>query len=160
MKTSILKKISATVICFALLSGLSSCSKKKDDSVTLPTSKGKTAKFTVSVTGAPPSAYISFVMAGVATDISNSTVWKLNNVTQNNEMAVSLGQNNFTGNVQTYVIESVAPLQSISVGVQCLSPANVPYTISYKAEINGEVKANNQNVSVTRDADFTHDYTY
>jgi Ni,Fe-hydrogenase III small subunit len=160
MKTSILKKISAAVICFALLAGLSSCSKKKDDTVTPPNSKGKTAKFTVSVTGAPSSAYISFVMAGVATDVSNSTVWKINNVTQNNEMAVSLGQNNFAGNVQTYVVESVIPLQSISVGVQCLSPANVPYTISYKAEINGEVKANDQNVSVTKDADFTHDYTY
>jgi hypothetical protein len=160
MKKSMLKTISSAFIGIAVLASLSSCGKHHDDDVTPPASKGKTAKFTVSVAGAPSSAYVSFVMAGVATDVSNSTVWKVNGATQNNESAVSLGLNNFTGNTQTYVIESVTPLQAISVGVQCLSPANQPYTISYKAEINGEVKANNQNVTVTKDNDYTHDYSY
>jgi predicted transcriptional regulator with HTH domain len=159
MKTSILKRITLSFFGIALLAGISSCS-KKNDGPTTPTSKGKTAKFTVTVKGAPSSAYISFVMAGVASDPSNTTVWKVNGTTQSNEQAVSLGANKFTSTTQTYVIESVTPLQAISVGVQCLSPANVAYTISYKAEINGEVKADNQNVSVTKDADFTHDYTY
>lgn len=159
-QTPFLRKISTAIICMTLLTGLSSCSKKNDNTGAPDTSKGKTAKFTVTVTGAPESAYVSFVVAGIGTEVSNTTVWKLNNVTQNNEQAVSLGRNNFTGSTQTYVIESVIPLQAISVGVQCLSPADVPYTISYKAEINGEVKADNKNVQVTKASDFTHDYTY
>jgi len=159
-KTSFPGKISAAIICIALLTSLSSCSKKNDDPGSPETPKGKNAKFTISVTGAPESAYISFVIAGSGSDLSKTTIWKTNNVTQNNEQVVSLGRNDFTGSTKTYIIESVIPLQAISVGVQCLSPANVPYTISYKAEINGEVKADNQNVQVTNNNDFTHDYTY
>ena len=158
MKKSILKKTSFFIFCTALFAVLSSCSKKHDDTGTPQT--GKSAKFTISVTGAPESAYISFAIAGVAADVSNTTVWKVNNVTRNNEQAVGLGKNDFAGNTKTYVIESVLPLQAISVGIQCLSPANVPYTVSYKAEINGEVKADNANVQVTKTSDFTHSYNY
>lgn len=158
MKTSILKGINSLLLGMALMACLSACSKSHDN--TPPVTNGKTAKFTVSVTGAPSSAYVSFALVGVGTDINNSTVWKLNGVTQANQSTVSLGLNNFTGNTQTYVIESVAPLQTISVGVQCLSPANATYTISYKAEINGQVKNDVQNVTVTQNADFTHDYSY
>lgn len=159
MKTSIFKKITFAFLSIIVFAGFLSCSKKSNDPVT-PVTKGKTAKFTITVKGAPSSAYISFVMVGAAMDVSNSTVWKVNGVTQSNEQGVSLGLNQFSGNTQTYVVESVAPLQVISVGIQCLSPANVSYTISYKAEINGEVKSDNQNVAVTKTADFTHDYTY
>ncbi|WP_158798233.1 hypothetical protein [Pedobacter sp. L105] len=160
MKTSFFKKKSVAIICIALFTILSSCSKKNDDGGTPQTTKGKNAKFTITVTGASQSSYVSFVMAGIGTDISNSTVWKINNLTQSNEQAVTLGQNDFSGNTKTYVIESVIPLQTISVGVQCLSPGDAPYTISYKAEINGEVKNNIENVQVTKTSDFTHDYTY
>jgi len=158
MKKSIFKGITSALMGIVLMAGLSACSKSHDDAA--PANNGKTAKFTVSVNGASSSAYVSFVMVGIGTDINNSTVWKVNGVTQNNEKTVSLGLNNFTGSTQTYVIESVTPLQAISVGVQCLSTANAPYTISYKAEINGKVTTDNQNVTVTNNADFTHDYSY
>lgn len=159
MKKTILKSFIAAVTGVLFITCLSSCSKKDDDDSS-PESGGRTAKFTVTVTGAPESAYVSFVVVGLTNNPSESTVWKVNGVEKNNESAVSLGQNNFKGDTKTYVIESIKPLTAISVGVQCLSPANLPYKISYKAEINGKVKEDVKDFTVTKDADFTHDYTY
>ncbi|RFZ90980.1 hypothetical protein D0C36_18720 [Mucilaginibacter conchicola] len=158
MKTTIFKKLSLALVCFVML-GLGACSKKNDGGVQ-PGTKGKTAKFTITVNGAPSSAYISFVMVGASTETSNNTIWKVNGVTRENEQGVSLGKNDFSGSTKTYVVESVTPLRLATVGIQCLSPDNASYTISYKAEIDGQVKNDSQNVAVTGNADFTHDYSY
>ncbi|MCC8407825.1 hypothetical protein LJ707_02720 [Mucilaginibacter sp. UR6-1] len=159
MKKSICKTVVTALSCIILFAGLSSCGKKDSDEST-PASGDRTAKFTVTVTGAPESAYVSFVMVGLTNNPSESTVWKVNGTVQNNESAVSLGENNFSGNTKTYVIESIKPLSNISVGIQCLSPGNAAYKVSYKAEIDGKVKEDIKDFTVTQNADFTHDYTY
>lgn len=159
MKKINFKQLSTAIICVVLLAVFSSCGKKDNDDPT-PSSDGRTAKFTVTVTGAPPSAYISFVMVGLTNNPSEATVWKVNGVVKNNESSVSLGEDDFSGNTKTYVIESVKPLNAISVGVQCLNVENSTYKVSYKAEINGEVKNDEKDIAVTKSADFTHDYTY
>lgn len=158
MKKSIFKKLPIAIICAVLLAGFSSCSKKNSGDPS--PSNGRNAKFTVTVTGAPASAYISFVMVGLTNNSSEATVWKVNGTVQNNENSVSLSKNNFSGNTKTYVIESIKPLSAISVGVQCLNVENSSYKVSYKAEINGEVKNDEKDFTVTKSADFTHDYTY
>jgi len=157
MKKSIFKKVT-TGICVVLLTAFSSCS--KDDNNDPSPSDGRNAKFTVTVTDAPASAYISFVIVGLTKDPKDATVWKVNGVVQNNQSAVSLGKNEFSGNTKTYVIESAKPLETISVGIQCLNVENVPYKVSYKAEVNGEVKTDQKDFTVTKNADFTKDYTY
>jgi len=157
MKKSIFKKLT-TGICVVLLTAFSSCSKGEGDAPS--PSGGRNAKFTVTVTNAPPSAYLSFVVVGLSRDPNEATVWKVNGVVQNNQNGVSLGKNEFSGNTKTYVIESVKPLQNISVGVQCINVEDLPYQISYKAEINGEVKADEKGFTVTKNADFTKGYTY
>ncbi|MDR6942923.1 hypothetical protein [Mucilaginibacter pocheonensis] len=158
MKKSIFKNLIAFTICAVLFASFSSCSKKSSGDPT--PSNGRNAKFTVTVTGAPSSAFISFVMVGLTNDPKEGTVWKVNGVVQNSENSVSLGKNNFNGTTKTYVIESIKPLSAISVGVQCLNVENSPYKISYKAEINGEVKNDEKDFTVTKSTDFTHDYTY
>jgi len=157
MKKSIFKKLT-TGICVVLLLAFSSCSKGEGDDPS--PSDGRNAKFTVTVSNAPGSAYISFVMVGLTKDPKEATVWKVNGVVQNNQNTVSLGRNEFSGNTKTYVIESVKPLQTISVGAQCVNVEDLPYQISYKAEINGEVKTDEKGFTVTKNADFTKDYTY
>lgn len=159
MKKSISKKLFAAIAFVVFVSGLTSCGKKDSDNTT-PTSGNRTAKFTVTVTGAPESAYVSFVMVGLTNNPSEATVWKVNGTVQNNQSTVSLGKNNFSGNTKTYVIESVKALSNISVGIQCLSPGNEPYKVSYKAEINGELKEDVKDFTVNKTADLTRDYTY
>jgi len=157
MKKSIFKNL-ATGICVVLLTTFSSCS-KDDDNIPSP-SDGRNAKFTVTVTDAPASAYISLVIVGLTKDPNEATVWKVNGVVQNNQNAVSLGKNEFSGTTKTYVIESVKPLQAITVGAQCINVEDLPYKISYKAEINGEVKTDQKDFTVAKNADFSKKYTY
>ncbi|MCD8741051.1 hypothetical protein LT679_10595 [Mucilaginibacter roseus] len=159
MKNSISRKLFAAIAIVVFIAGLTSCGKKDSDD-NAPESGSRTAKFTITVTGAPESAYISFVMVGLTNNTSEATVWKVNGAVQNNQSAVSLGKNDFSGNTKTYVIESTKPLNAISAGIQCLSPGNEAYKVSYKAEINGEVKENLKDFTVTKTADLTRDYTY
>ncbi|QXV63838.1 hypothetical protein INP83_12050 [Mucilaginibacter sp. 21P] len=159
MTKTVLKNLLVAVTLFGFISALTSCG-KKDANENQPSNGGRTAKFTVTVTGAPESAYLSFVMVGLTNNPSDATVWKVNGTVQNNQSTVSLGKNNFSGNTSTYVIESVKPLTNISAGIQCLSPGNETYKVSYKAEIDGEVKEDINGFTVTKSADLTKDYTY
>jgi len=154
-----LKKM-ALILCTIALGLFTSCSDDDGGNTTNP-ANGKNVKLTITVNGAADSDYLSFVAVGsAASNPSENTVWKVNGTTLTNEVAVSLGENEFTGNIQTYVIESVTPLSTVSVGMQFLTSPDRSYTISYKAEINGEVVKQDNNVQVTSDNDYTHDYTY
>jgi hypothetical protein len=147
--------LSLTAVCFVL-----SCSKNSTSPVpSLP--KGKTAKFTISVNGATNDDYISFVFSGASNDVSGSTtIWKVNGVTQENEQAISFAKNDFTGSTKTYVIESTTPLAAIATSVQCISTSTTSYTISYKAEIDGQVSGDYQNITVAENQDYTHQFNY
>jgi len=157
MKTPAIKR---TLLMAGLLSvivaGLGSCDK---DPITGQSKKNM--KFTITVTGATNTDYISFVFSGGAPDPTDKTLWKIDGQVQNNQAAVSLDKDDF-GAGKTIVVESTKPLVAASVPVQCLQPANDTrtYKVSFKAEIGGDVKQNDQNVSVGYNKDYTHQYSY
>lgn len=158
-RTSFLRS-TAIVLCTLFFGALSSCS-SDDGGSTVPGGEGKQVKLTITIDGATSEDYISFVSVGSAlSNPSENTIWKVNGVTKTNEMAVSLGKNDFIGSTKTYVIESVTPLRLATVGMQFLAPGSTSYTISYKAEINGQVVKEDNNVTVTSTNDYTHDYSY
>lgn len=153
-----MKKIT-TMLSAAALSTLLLTSCSKSDNPVVPGVTTKTVKLTFTVTGNLTNGdYISFVASG-GTGNNDKTIWKVNGVTQNNEEVVGFDANDFDGSTKTYVVESVSPLLACSVGIQCLN-FDAPYTISYKAEVNGKVVNNDQNISVTENDDYTHDYSY
>lgn len=151
-----MKKISKLLSLALVLSLLFSC---KKDSETTPAKSGKTAKFTITANGVNASDdYVSFVIVGGDTK-GTKTIWKVNGVTRNNEAAISLGKDDFTGSTKTYVIETVLPVDIITASVQCIN-FNASYQISYKAEIDGKVVTNDEGVTVDVNKDYTHKFDY
>lgn len=150
----------ALIVCTIAMGIFTSCSDDDGGGTTNP-ANGKNVKLTITINGAADSDYLSFVAVGsAASNPSESTIWKVNGTTLTNERAVSLGKNEFTGSTTTYVIESVTPLTTVSVGMQFLTSPERSYTFSYKAEVNGKVVKEENNVQVTSDNDYTHDYSY
>jgi len=155
-----MKKFNRALLSFLTLLAsvlfFTSCGKDKD---TAPDINGvKSAKFTITVNGAAAEDYVSFVFASTTVN-GSSTIWKVNGQVRENEQAVSLDQGDFGTGSKTIVIEATQAVPAISVGIQCLN-FNANYTVTYKAEINGKVVNDEQNVTVTAAADFTHDYDY
>ena len=131
----------------------------KKDSEGTPATSGKTAKFTITANGVNSSDdHVSFVIVGGDTK-GTKTIWKVNGVTRNNEAAISLGKDDFTGSTKTYVIQNVLPVDVITTSVQCLN-FNASYQISYKAEIDGKVITNDDGVTVDVNKDYTHQFDY
>jgi len=150
------------IVLFAMILGtITSCSSDDGGDSTIPGGEGKNVKFTITINGSTENDFISFVAVGSAlSSPTESTIWKLNGTTRTNESAISLNKNDFTGATKTYVVESVTPLRLANVGMQFLAAGDNVYTISYKAEINGQVVKEENNVAVTGTADYTHDFTY
>lgn len=145
------------ILCIAFVM---SCSSDDDDDEMI-SQEGKNFKFTVTANNVGEQDYLSFVFVG--SDMQQSTtIWKINGVTQNNETGVSLGKNDFMGTTKTYVIESTRPLRLVTSGIQCINPgANNPsFTVSYKAEVDGTVVRNDQNVVVGPGSDYSHNFTF
>jgi hypothetical protein len=150
-----MKNISKLLSLTIALALLFSC---KKDSESTPQS-GRTAKFTITANGVNSSDdYVSFVIVGGDTK-GTKTIWKVNGVTRNNEVAISLGEDDFTGSTKTYVIETVLPVDVITTSVQCIN-FNASYQISYKAEIDGKVITNDDGVTVDVNKDYTHKFDY
>lgn len=107
-KKNIIFKINCYGVVYTIFGALSSCSSDDGGSTTVPGGEGKQVKLTITIDGATSEDYISFVSVGSAlSNPSENTIWKVNGVTKTNEMAVSLGKNDFIGSTKTYVIESV-----------------------------------------------------
>lgn len=154
-----LKKLLCTILPLLMLTVLFSCKKDSDDSPS--NSDNKNLKFTVTVDGVDDQDYVSFVFVGASANNAN-TIWKVNGVTRNNETAISLGKNDFMSGTKTYVIESTTPLRLVTTSQQCLNPGtnNPSFKVSFKAEVNGKVTTNDDNVVVSSTADYTHRYEY
>ncbi|WP_296150668.1 hypothetical protein [uncultured Flavobacterium sp.] len=151
----------AIVLFTMLLGAFASCSSDDGGDAGNSGGEGKNVKLTITINGVVPDDYLSFVAVGSAlSSPGESTIWKVNGTTHTNESAVSFGKNDFTGSTKTYVVESIAPLRLAQVGMQFLATGDRSYTFSYKAEINGQVVKEENNVVVTATADYTHDYTY
>ncbi|MNK79684.1 hypothetical protein D3C87_993540 [compost metagenome] len=144
------------ILCLAFVMSCSS-----DDDEEMISQEGKNFKFTITANNVGEQDYLSFVFVG--SDMQQSTtIWKINGVAQNNETGVSLGKNDFMGTTKTYVIESTRPLRLVTSGIQCINPgANNPsFTVSYKAEVDGTVVRDDQNVVVESGSDYTHNFTF
>ena len=153
------RKLLWVLLPILTLSLVFSCS--SDDDEEIVEQNGKNYKFTVTANNVDEQDYLSFVFVG--SDLNNSnTIWKINGVTQDNETGVSLGKNDFIGGTKTYVIESTKPLRLVTAGIQCINPGsnNASFTVSYKAEIDGEVVRNDQNIVVSSGSDYSHNFTF
>lgn len=143
---------------------LSSCS--KDGGTNNPAipdmDKVKTAKITITVTGAEDDDYVSFVMVGGAAN-GNATVWKVNGDIMNNQSSVSLGEQDFT-TTTTYTIELTKPVSVIDFGYQCINynglDSTVPLSFTYKVVVNGEVENEGTKVLGQDGAEDSNDFTY
>lgn len=115
-------------------------------------------KFTITINGVIPDDYISFVVAGGA--VNTNTIWKVNGTERPNENAISLNDESFSGSVKTYVIETTTPIQAASLSMQFIPFTYNSITYSYKAEINGNVVKDEQNVTVTNPNSYSVQYSY
>lgn len=145
----------------ALMFGLITLGSCSGDGNSLPgpvTPQGKNYKFTITVTGSShdESDYVSFVFASGGAQ--NESIWKVNGAVQTNQQAIGLDVDDFAATT-TYVIESTKPLQAAQANVQCIN-FDTPYIISFKAEVDGQVKQNDQNITVSENNDYTHDFTF
>ncbi len=129
----------------------------KDDDATAKANM----KFTITVNGADSNDQIDFLVSAGNHDASQygSPVWKMNGATQGNEDDIALEVSNFTGNTKTYVFESVKPFDFSSLHVAVSNFDGAPISVSYKAEVGGNVETN-ENRSVVAGQTFIKDYSY
>ena len=131
-----------------------------DDSANpvIPGMEGKNMKFTITINNVTMDDYISFVVA--SSSFNTNTIWKVNGTERSNENAISLNDESFSGSTKTYVIESTVALPAASLGMQFIPFNNKSITYSYKAEINGTVVKDEQNITITNPSSHTAQYSY
>ena len=153
------KRILLSLCLATLISFISTGCSDKDDP---PNNKKITMKFTFTVTGSDANDRISFQLQAGNHDASQygSPVWKINGVTQGNENSVSIDQQDFAGSTKTYVVETVKPFDFGYLIVDYSNTDPGPFTISYKAEINGKVETNVENLVVNTGQSDIRDLSY
>mgnify|MGYP003576871103 FL=1 len=124
----------------------------------IPGIEGKNMKFTITIDNVTMDDYISFV--AVSSSFNTNTIWKVNGAERANETGISLDKQSFSGSTKTYVIESISPLPAASLSMQFIPFNNKSITYSYKAEINGTVVKDEQNITITNPSNHSVDYTY
>ncbi|WP_436489140.1 hypothetical protein [Chitinophaga sp. ARDCPP14] len=150
-------------LCLVMMAGLAftGCGGKDDPA---PDNKKATFKFTITVAGADDKDQVDVRVSAGNHDASQygSPVWKINGVTQGNENVMILDIDNFVGGVKTYVVETVKPFNFSGLSVGVVNNAQVPgaVTISYKAEVDGKVETNVQNVATAASQSYNKEYTY
>lgn len=159
-----MKKIFKNFISLCTLAVVASalfvnCS-SSDDGATpiIPGIETKTMKFTITIDNVTMNDYISFVVA--SSSFNTNTIWKVNGTERSNENAISLNNESFSGSTKTYVIESTVALPAASLGMQFIPFNNKSITYSYKAEINGTVVKDEQNITITNPSSHTAQYSY
>lgn len=142
--------------------GFTGCGGKDDDPA--PNNNKITMKFTVTVAGADNQDQVDITVTAGNHDASQygAPVWKVNGVTQGNENVLILDIDNFVGGTKTYVIETIKPFNfgGLSVGVRNNAQVPGPVTISYKAEVDGKVETNVENVVTAASQSYNKNYTY
>ncbi|NML39537.1 hypothetical protein HHL17_20215 [Chitinophaga sp. G-6-1-13] len=135
------------------------CSKKDDP----PAANKITIKYTVTATGVTANDNIDVMAAAGNHDASQygASVWKINGVDQGNADDVMIDEQKFLGNTTTYVFETVKPFDFGKLSVSVTNMDGAPIILSYKAEVNGTVQTNQQNVSIAAGSGaYTKDFTY
>lgn len=159
MKTKKAKRIILS-LCLATIAGVGFTGCSDDDK---PANNAKAnIKFTIKVTGADADDRIDFQAGAGNHDASQygAPVWKINGVTQDNEDHITLDEEDFIGSTKQYVVETIKPFNFGSLIVSYLNYDGGPVTISYKAEVNGEVKTNVENLVVNAGQSDTKSLTY
>ena len=134
------------------------CSSSDDGTPVIPGIETKSMKFTITIDNVTMDDYISFV--AVSSSFNTNTIWKVNGTERSNETGISLDKQSFVGSTKTYVIESIAPLPAASLSMQFIPFTDKSITYSYKAEVNGTVVKDEQNITVTNPSSHTAQYTY
>ena len=134
------------------------CSSSDDGTPVIPGIETKSMKFTITIDNVTMDDYISFV--AVSSSFNTNTIWKVNGTERTNETGISLDKQSFVGSTKTYVIESIAPLPAASLSMQFIPFTDKSITYSYKAEVNGTVVKDEQNITITNPSSHTAQYTY
>lgn len=124
------------LLAVGLVFGISSCSRDDDGGG----KDGNMYKITITLNGVDANDFVS--LAAAASDAAASTsVWKINGVTQNGQVGVSLNETNFTGSTKTYVLETNFKVIALAAGGQLINYGGA-ITGSYKIEKNGKEEVN------------------
>lgn len=150
-------------LCLLLIAGLltTACKKDKDKQDT-PSGTRVQMKFTLKVTGADANDVLGFQVAAGNGDASQygAPVWKVNGTTQGNESVLEFKTQDFIGGTKTIVVESVKGFDFGSLNVYCANGDANSLTVSYKAEIDGHVETNAENVAIVNGTTHIKDFTY
>nr|WP_295870578.1 hypothetical protein [uncultured Chitinophaga sp.] len=147
-------------LCLAAMGSVAftGCSKKDDP----PTFKSITIKYTITATGVTANDNIAIQAGAGNHDASQygASVWKINGVDQGNTDHVTIDEKKFLGTTTTYVFETVKPFNFGNLSVDVTNMDGAPIKLSYKAEVNGAVQTNEQNLSIAAGGSLNKDYTY
>lgn len=148
-------------LCLVLITGLltTSCKKDKEEP---PASARVPMKFTLKVTGADANDVLNFQIAAGNNDASQygSVVWKVNGTAQGNESVLSFKAQDFIGGTKTIIVESVKGFDFGSLNIYCANGDASALTVSYKAEIDGNVETNAENIAIVNGTTHTKNFTY
>ena len=159
MKTKKAKRIILS-LCLVTIAGVGFTGCSDDDK---PNNNAKAnIKFTFKVTGTDANDQIDFQAGAGNHDASQygAPVWKINGVTQGNESTVSLDEQDFIGSTKQYVVETVKPYNFGNLIVNYVNIDGGPITISYKAEVDGKVETNIENLVINAGQSDTKNYSY
>lgn len=135
------------------------CSSKDDPA---PAAKKITIKYTVTANGVSDMDDLEFAAMAGNHDASQygAPVWKINGAEQGNQDDVRVDDKKFLGTTKTYVFETVKGFDFGSLSVKCTNMDGDPITLTYKAEINGQVQTNQTATVAAGAGAYMKDYTY
>ncbi len=160
METKRAKRIFFSLCLLSMVSFVSTGCGGKDDPK--PSAAKISMKFTITVTGVDANDNISVQTTAGNHDASQwgSPMWKVNGTSLGNEAAARLDEQNFIGATKTYVIETVKPFDFGALHIDYSNLDGAPVTVSYKAEINGRVETNVENLVLAAGQTGIKDYEY
>ncbi|WP_214073240.1 hypothetical protein [Mucilaginibacter sp. dw_454] len=156
-----MKNFKQSILAITALFFLNACSKSSPG--TSPANTGHNVKFTITVAGGVAATNRGLIdLVFNAAGSNNKTIWTINSVQQQNATLLTFDGISFpAGATTTFVIQSIAPVPDTRVHLDFGNAANLPaYTISYKAEIDGKVQNDDENIVINGTTSYEHDYSY
>lgn len=162
MQTMTATRFFQTLCLITLTTLLAAGCKKDKDNNEPPAGSRVSMKFTLKVTGADANDVLNFQVAAGNGDASQygAPVWNVNGATQGNESVLQFDAQDFIGGTKTIVIESVKGFDFGSLNVYCANGDATPLTVSYKAEIDGNVQTNAENLAIVTGTTHIKNFTY
>ena len=136
-----------------------SCSTSDDDN---GGADGSNYKITVTLNDVNETDdFISIVaVGGNVSENNNSPMWRVNNQDRpGGVQSVSLGDNDFTGGNATYILETINPINILTMGVQIINYGE-NLTGNFRIEKNGTTQVNETINLMGDNTDFTENYSF